>query len=150
MRRKQCISYQLIKANSSEEQINSSPPSYCIANALDQIGHGQENYQSQFLSLSLEFFSLFTRGIQLFLTVGFEIYSRPTHALSLSLSAFQFPSPSSLSLPLLGFFPSSFLFPSPFPFFSPSPLLSSPLLSLPLSLSLPVSSTHGNTEKLVE
>ena len=42
MRRKQCISYQLIKANISEEQINSSPLSYCIANALDQIGHGQE------------------------------------------------------------------------------------------------------------
>lgn len=131
MRRKQCISYQLIKANISEEQINFSPPSYCIANALDQIGHGQENYQSQFLSLSLEFFSLFTRGIQLFLTVGFEIYSRPTHALSLSFPPFPslplsliplpppprflsilFPIP--LSLPLL--FSLSSPLPPPFPF----------------------------------
>ena len=137
MRRKQCISYQLIKANISEEQINSSPPSYCIANALDQIGHGQENYQSQFLSLSLEFFSLFTRGIQLFLTVGFEIYSRPTHALSLSFPPFPslplsriplpppprflsilFPIP--LSLPLLLSLSSPLLSsPSPFPFPSP-------------------------------
>lgn len=114
MRRKQCISYQLIKANISEEQI-------CIANALDQIGHGQENYQSQFLSLSLEFFSLFTRGIQLFLTVGFEIYSRPTHALSLS-----FPPFPSLPLSLIPLPPPprflSILFPIP--------------LSLPLLLSL--------------
>lgn len=116
MRRKQCISYQLIKANISEEQINFSPPSYCIANALDQIGHGQENYQSQFLSLSLEFFSLFTRGIQLFLTVGFEIYSRPTHALS--------PSPFRLSLPLS-------LIPLP-----PPPRFLSILFPIPLSLPL--------------
>ena len=42
MRRKQCISYQLIKANMSERQINSSPPSYFIVNALDQIGPEQE------------------------------------------------------------------------------------------------------------
>ena len=118
MRRKQCISYQLIKANISEEQI-------CIANALDQIGHGQENYQSQFLSLSLEFFSLFTRGIQLLLTVGFEIYSRPTHALSLSFPPFPSPlphpspSPSSVS-----FHPLSY---SPLPSPSSLPLLSSPL-----------------------
>lgn len=125
MRRKQCISYQLIKANISEEQINFSPPSYCIANALDQIGHGQENYQSQFLSLSLEFFSLFTRGIQLLLTVGFEIYSRPTHALSLSFPPFPSPlphpspSPSSVS-----FHPLSY---SPLPSPSSLPLLSSPL-----------------------
>ena len=117
MRRKQCISYQLIKANISEEQINFSPPSYCIANALDQIGHGQENYQSQFLSLSLEFFSLFTRGIQLFLTVGFEIYSRPTHALSLSFPPF-------LSLPLS-------LIPLP-----PPPRFLSILFPIPLSLPL--------------
>ena len=43
MRRKQCISYQLIKATMSEEQIDSSPPPYFIANALDQNGPGQEN-----------------------------------------------------------------------------------------------------------
>ena len=135
MRRKQCISYQLIKANISEEQINFSPPSYCIANALDQIGHGQENYQSQFLSLSLEFFSLFTRGIQLFLTAGFEIYSRPTHALSLSFPPFPSPlphpspSPSSVS-----FYPLSY---SPLPSPSSLPLLSSPLLSSPSPFPFP-------------
>ena len=43
MRRKQCISYQLIEANMSEGQIDSSPPPYFIADALDQIGPGQEN-----------------------------------------------------------------------------------------------------------